>query len=48
MCRAVLPQISQNLVVTGLVRSRVIRRGLPFGTDSFPPDASMTGEINAS
>jgi hypothetical protein len=48
MCSAVLLQISQNPVVTGVGRFWVICRGLPFGTDSFPPGASMTGEIDAS
>jgi hypothetical protein len=48
MCSVVLLQISQNLVVTCVVRPRVIRRGLPFGADSFPPDSSVTGENNVS
>jgi hypothetical protein len=33
MCSAVLLQISHHRVVTGLVRSRVLRGGLSSGTD---------------
>jgi hypothetical protein len=36
MCGAVLLQISQNLAVTGLIRSRAMRRGLPSGTEERP------------